>query len=178
MDVIGVGFLGCGDISTLHAQAIAKLEGARLVGLWNYREEDISAGGTSFTATGRAATHGCMRFDSAESLLADASISAVFVLTNMETHLQYVRMALEAGKHVLVEKPVGVTLEEIEAMQTMAAAKGLCCVPGHNCMPLCVEQWSSPHLLLTRSGRTATQTSTSRPSSACATWWPTAPSAS
>ena len=42
---IGIGFLGCGDISTLHAAAIKECEGAVLVGLWNHREEDVAAGG-------------------------------------------------------------------------------------------------------------------------------------
>ena len=54
------------------------------------------------------------------------------MLTNAETHLQYVLMALRAGKHVLVEKPVGCTVEEIDEMRALAEAKGLCCVPGHN----------------------------------------------
>ena len=129
---IGVGFLGCGDISTLHAKAIERLEGARLIGLWNYVEEDTSAGGTAFTASGRAAEYGCKRFDSAEELLADPEIDAVFVLTNMETHKRYVLQALDAGKHVLVEKPVGCTLAEIDEMRARAEARGLCCVPGHN----------------------------------------------
>ena len=129
---IGVGFLGAGDISTLHAEAIRRLDGARLVGLWNYKENDVSAGGTSFSATARAAEYGCRKFETAEELLATPEISVIFVLTNAETHLQYVLMALRAGKHVLVEKPVGCTVAEIEEMRSLAEAKGLCCVPGHN----------------------------------------------
>lgn len=37
-------------------------------------------------------------------------VDAVFVLTNMESHLEYATMAIEQGKHVLVEKPVGSTV--------------------------------------------------------------------
>jgi hypothetical protein len=51
----------------------------------------------------------------------DESIDAVFVLTSMETHCQFVIMALEAGKHVFVEKPVSSTLEEIVKMESCAA---------------------------------------------------------
>jgi predicted dehydrogenase len=56
----------------------------------------------------------------------------VFVLTNLETHFEYTKLALENGKHVLVEKPVGVTVGEIEEMDRLAKAKGLVVVPGHN----------------------------------------------
>ena len=128
---IGVGFLGAGDISTLHAEAIRRLDGARLVGLWNYMEDDVSAGGTSFSGS-TSVEYGCRKFETAEELLASPEISVVSVLTNAETHLQYVLMALRAGKHVLVEKPVGCTVAEIEEMRSLAEAKGLCCVPGHN----------------------------------------------
>ena len=60
------------------------------------------------------------------------AIDAVFVLTNLESHLEYAAMALKAGKHVLVEKPVGVSVAEIEEMNRLAKAKNLVCLPGHN----------------------------------------------
>jgi predicted dehydrogenase len=41
-------------------------------------------------------------------------------------------LALEAGKHVLVEKPVGRSVEEIEAMKIAAQKSGVICMPGHN----------------------------------------------
>jgi len=65
-------------------------------------------------------------------MLASPEIDAVFVLTNLETHLEYTKLALDLGKHVLVEKPVGVTVGEIEQMKAAAAAKSLVCLPGHN----------------------------------------------
>ena len=122
-DTVGVGFLGAGDVSTLHARAVTQCPGARLLGLWN-RSRD--------RAEQRAAEFGCRRFDSPEALVADPALDAVFVLTNLESHLEYTRLALEAGKHVLVEKPVGVSVAEIEQMKQLAAARGLVCMPGHN----------------------------------------------
>jgi predicted dehydrogenase len=120
---LGVGFLGAGDISVLHARAVAKAHGAELVGLWN-RGQD--------RAKQRAAEFGCRHYPTPEELVKDPAIDAVFVLTNLETHLEYTKLALEAGKHVLVEKPVGVTVGEIEVMKRLADAKGLVCLPGHN----------------------------------------------
>src|SRR5206468_12627767 len=60
------------------------------------------------------------------------AIDAVFVLTNLESHLEYTKLALAAGKHVLVEKPVGVSVAEIEQMNAAAEAKKRVCMPGHN----------------------------------------------
>jgi predicted dehydrogenase len=120
---LGVAFLGAGDISILHARAVAKAPGAKLVGLWN-RGPD--------RAKQRAAEFGCRTYDTPEALVMDPAVDAVFVLTNLETHLEYTRLALEHGKHVLVEKPVGATVGEIEEMRALADAKGLVCLPGHN----------------------------------------------
>jgi len=122
-DTLGVGFVGAGDISVLHARAVARCPGARLVGLWN-RGQD--------RARQRAAEFGCKNYASPEELVRDPAVDAVFVLTNLETHLEYTRLALEAGKHVLVEKPVGVTVGEIEQMKAAAAQRNLVCMPGHN----------------------------------------------
>jgi predicted dehydrogenase len=122
-DTIGVGFIGAGDISILHAAAVKKCPGARLVGLWN-RNQD--------RANERAKQFGCKNYASPEALVNDPAIDAVFVLTNLETHLEYTALALGMGKHVLVEKPVGVSVAEIERMKALADAKDLVCMPGHN----------------------------------------------
>ncbi|HJZ56133.1 MAG TPA: Gfo/Idh/MocA family oxidoreductase [Gemmataceae bacterium] len=122
-DTIGVGFLGAGDISILHAAAVKKCPGAKLVGLWN-RSQD--------RAKQRAAEFGCKNHATPQELVNDPAVKAVFVLTNLESHLEYTRLALEAGKHVLVEKPVGVSVGEIEQMKKLSDAKGLICMPGHN----------------------------------------------
>jgi predicted dehydrogenase len=122
-DTLGVGFIGAGDISILHARAVAKVPGAKLVGLWN-RSQD--------RATQRAAEFGCKNYATPAELVADPAIDAVFVLTNLESHLEYTLLALNAGKHVLVEKPVGVSVAEIEQMKALADSKNLICMPGHN----------------------------------------------
>src|SRR4051812_29319567 len=115
-ETIGVGFIGAGDISILHAKAVARCHGTKLVGLWN-RSQD--------RAKQRASEFGCKNFETPEALVKDPSIDAVFVLTNLESHLEYTKLALEAGKHVLVEKPVGMSVTEIEEMKRIADAKKL-----------------------------------------------------
>ena len=122
-DTIGVGFIGAGDISILHARAVARCPGANLVGLWN-RGQD--------RAKQRASDFGCKNYESPEALVSDPNVQAVFVLTNLETHLEYTKLALNAGKHVRVEKPVGVSVAEIEEMKRLSDSKKLVCMPGHN----------------------------------------------
>jgi predicted dehydrogenase len=122
-DQVGIGFIGAGEISILHNKAIKSIAGARLVGLWNRTPE---------RAVRRAAEYGCRRYETPEDLVADPAINAVFVLTDLDTHLKYVKLALEAGKHVLVEKPLGATVAEIQEMKAVSEQCGLVCVPGHN----------------------------------------------
>jgi predicted dehydrogenase len=122
-DTVGVGFIGAGDVAVLHAAAVKKCPGAKLVGLWN-RSQD--------RAKQRAAEFGCKNYATPDDLVKDPAIDAVFVLTNLESHLEYTKLALAAGKHVLVEKPVGVTVGEIEQMKKLAESKNLVCMPGHN----------------------------------------------
>lgn len=122
-DPIGVGFIGAGDIAILHAAAVKKVPGAKLVGLWN-RSQD--------RAKQRAAEFGCKNYATPEELVKDPAVHAVFVLTNLESHLEYTKLALDHGKHVLVEKPVGVSVGEIEQMKKAADAEKLVCMPGHN----------------------------------------------
>jgi predicted dehydrogenase len=120
---IGVGFIGAGDIAILHDKAVKKVPGCKVVGLWNRSQDRAEA---------RAKDFDCRNFKSPEELCNDPAIDAVFVLTNLETHLEYTLMALKAGKHVLVEKPVGMNVDEIRQMKTLADAKKLVCLPGHN----------------------------------------------
>ena len=119
----GIGFIGAGDIANLHAEAINELEGAHLVGLWNRTAEKGKE---------KAQKYGCKNFSSVEALLADETIDAVFVLTNMETHCEYTVMAAKAGKHILVEKPAASNIAELKQMQDAISAAGVKCMPVHN----------------------------------------------
>ena len=76
---VGIGMIGAGDVSLLHAEGIRKTPSADLVGLWNRTAE---------RADERAKEFGCSRFSTPEELVASPEVDAVFVLTNLETHLQ------------------------------------------------------------------------------------------
>jgi predicted dehydrogenase len=120
---IRIGFLGAGDISLLHAQAIADCPDAELVGLWSI-DDTLNRE--------KAELFGCSIHKSAEQLCADESIDAVFILTNLETHVHYAKLAMEAGKQVLIEKPVASTIDELRSLKATAARNGVLLFPGHN----------------------------------------------
>jgi predicted dehydrogenase len=64
-------------------------------------------------------------------VLEDPSIDAVVVATPPRTHYPLVRAALEAGKHVLVEKPLARTTAEAAELVALADRRGLVLMPGH-----------------------------------------------
>ena len=66
-----------------------------------------------------------------EAALADPRIEAVAIATPPHTHYALVRRALEAGKHVLVEKPLARTADEAAALIALADELGLVMMPGH-----------------------------------------------
>lgn len=80
------------------------------------------------SADSAAATFGITGLGSYEALLDRADVDAVYVPLPNNLHYEWVTKALEAGKHVLVEKSAFVTLEEAEKAVALARAKGLAIV--------------------------------------------------
>lgn len=66
-----------------------------------------------------------------EQLVEDASVEAVAIATPVSTHFPLALAALEAGKHVFVEKPLAGSIADAEALVEAADARGLTLMPGH-----------------------------------------------
>ena len=92
--------------TSLHNEGVKQTEDAELIGIWNRTREK---------AVSKSKLFGCKVFDTVEELI--NSVDVVYILTNMETHHQYARQAIDVGKHVLIEKPTAVTVEEIEDLK-------------------------------------------------------------
>ena len=69
--------------------------------------------------------------DDAEAIIQDSSIDAVVVATPVNTHYPLARQALEAGKHVLVEKPFVTEMDQADNLNRLAADNGLTLMVGH-----------------------------------------------
>ena len=66
-----------------------------------------------------------------EEMLADDELQAVVIATPVPTHHPLAKQALEAGKHVFVEKPPAMHVAEMEELVALAEARGLVLMPGH-----------------------------------------------
>ena len=114
---VGVGCLGAGGFArTVLLPIIDKNPKLRPSVL-------CSAGGTSATHTG--AKRGFARVVTDENeVLADPEVQAVFVITQHDQHARQVLGALAAGKHVFVEKPLALEIEEIDRIEQAMRASG------------------------------------------------------
>ena len=69
--------------------------------------------------------------DSFDAMLADPAVQGVVIATPVPTHYELAKQALEAGKHVLVEKPPAMRATEIDELVAMANERDLVLMPGH-----------------------------------------------
>jgi predicted dehydrogenase len=69
--------------------------------------------------------------DNINDILEDPEIDAVVIATPVKTHFELSMRALEAGKHILVEKPLATNLSEVEEIEKVAAKKNLVVMAGH-----------------------------------------------
>ena len=118
---IGFGIIGTGMISAYHALAINEIPGAKLVG-W--------CGRTASKVEALADKHGAaFRTTSVEALVARSDILVVCITTPSGAHLEPALAAIAAGKHVVVEKPLEVTVARTDALLQAAAKAGVVVAP-------------------------------------------------
>ncbi len=113
--VIGVGYLG-----NFHAQKYAALEGVELIGV-----VDADAD----RAAEVAAACGCQPFTDYRALI--GKVDAVSVVVPTQYHYQVAQEFLAAGVHVLIEKPITVTIEQADELISLADAGKLVFQVGH-----------------------------------------------
>lgn len=118
MRTVGLGIIGCGDAAhRYHAPALHKIEGIRVACLHDTLPQNAHTFAKGFPNARLAA--------SPEELLAHPEVEAVAILTPPATHFELARMALLAGKHVLVEKPLALREAHAEELVAIAHRAGL-----------------------------------------------------
>ena len=116
--VIGAGYWGPNLVRTAIATPALQLEW--LCDLDEKRAQAVLGRYTTVKAT-----------ESYDRVLADPAVAAVAIATPVATHFDLVRAALEAGKHVLVEKPPAMRGEEMDELVLLSGERDLVCMPGH-----------------------------------------------
>ena len=79
-----------------------------------------------------AQSQGCVATDSVEQAVTSPNVDVVMIATLNSTLAPIAMQAVQAGKHVLVEKPAGITVAELEKLQTLATKHGVLVRTGYN----------------------------------------------
>jgi phthalate 4,5-cis-dihydrodiol dehydrogenase len=120
--MIGVGIIGAGHFGAVHAKAMAEVEGLHLVA--SCREDQAAA--ARF-----AAEHGGSAYGDWRALLADPKVDAVVIATPHHLHEEISIAAAEAGKHILLEKPMAPTTRACDAINAAVSKAGVQLMVGH-----------------------------------------------
>ncbi len=104
---LGFGIIGCGMIGRFHARAINELRGAKLVACCDTFAASAEKLGQEF---------GCRIYTDVATMLNDHEIDIVTIGTPSGAHMEPAVAAANAGKHVIVEKPLEITLKRCDAI--------------------------------------------------------------
>ncbi|MBZ9756834.1 inositol 2-dehydrogenase [Mesorhizobium sp. ESP6-5] len=104
--MLRIAVLGCGRIGQMHAANVARHPRSTLAAVFDLNSE---------AAEKVAAAQGVKAAASAEDIFASDMVDAVLIATATPTHADYIEMAVAAGKAVLCEKPIDLSLARVEA---------------------------------------------------------------
>lgn len=116
--LLRVGVLGCGPIAqAAHLEACVKARNAELYAICDVAKDLVKRVDAIYEPRANYLSY--------DEMLADPSVEAVIVAVSDQFHLEAALRALDAGKHVLVEKPLAVTVEECVLLREKAKTTGL-----------------------------------------------------
>ena len=118
MEKTKIGVVGCGDISGIYLTNLTtKFANTRVVGVYDLVYEKAEKAAGKFGVP--------KKYGSLQELLADPDVEIVLNLTRPYQHHEVTMAAIEAGKHVYSEKPLGASLEEALEIKDAAKNKGV-----------------------------------------------------
>lgn len=119
------GVLGVGRFGRIHARALRSLPGVELAALCNRNPERLAAAAAEF--------QGVPAYADYRQFLGEARLDVVSITTHVRDHLPAALAALEAGRHVLLEKPLAGTRRECELLLAAAEHSPGLFMVGHVC---------------------------------------------
>jgi predicted dehydrogenase len=123
--LLRLGVLGCGPIAQFaHFDACRKARNAVLYAICDVADDLLARMATVHEPR--------VTYREFDQMLADPQVDAVLIATADQYHVPLCLKAIEAGKHVLVEKPLGVTVEKCEELRRRLVRSGLVLQVGNN----------------------------------------------
>ena len=121
--MVNVGIIGTGRIASRFLEESRYVSGINVSAIYNPHLESV----LWFAKNNNIDIDGPMILTDDSEAFFDA-VDAVYIATPHEMHTEYIRMALEKGKHVLCEKPMGLNKSDIQQMLSVADDKKLVCM--------------------------------------------------
>jgi len=104
--MLRIAVLGCGRIGQMHAANVARHPRAQLAAVYDVNQQ---------SAERVASAQGVTAARSAEEIFSSGKVDVVLIATATPTHADYIEMAVAAGKAVLCEKPIDLSLARVNA---------------------------------------------------------------
>ena len=115
MNKIGTAVIGCGKVADAHAQAYSALTESRFLGVYDVNADRVET---------FARQYGIAAYHDLDEILNNPDIQAVSICSPHTTHPQIAAACAQAGKHVLIEKPMAVDLKGCEVAISAASKAG------------------------------------------------------
>lgn len=140
MEKVRVGFVGAGSLANaVHYPSLAEMEDVEIVGIAELNPQRLDATANKYGIRGR--------FHDYKVLLSEADPDALYVIMPPHHLFDIVVYALNAGKHVFVEKPPGVTTCQTKAFAQLAEKKGVKTMCGFNRRHIPLLKWAKAEVL-------------------------------
>ncbi|HEV2330572.1 MAG TPA: Gfo/Idh/MocA family oxidoreductase [Verrucomicrobiae bacterium] len=113
---VATAIVGCGNVAAFYCNAIRQHPILEFAGVADRNPERSEL---------YAAYYSTRKYDTLEDVLNDSKVEMIINLTNPRSHFNVSKAALEAGKHVYSEKPLGMSFQEAQELVGLAEKKGL-----------------------------------------------------
>ena len=134
IDTVRVGIIGIGMRGRGAVYRLSRIQGTKIVALCDLHQENIEAGQTRLAKAGRPAAAEYCGEDSWKALCERDDIDLVYVVTDWKNHARMGVYAMEQGKHVALEVPAAMTLDEIWQLINTSERTRKHCMQLENCV--------------------------------------------
>lgn len=121
---LNLGLVGCGRIAGKHLRTMSQLKEVRLVAVSDVDQKRMDQAAATYRQLG-GAIHRIKKHAEYRELLADPNVDAVVITAFSSLHATIALQALEAGKPVLLEKPIALSLQEAQKLAALSEEKAL-----------------------------------------------------